>query len=134
MEASWSLQVAIHQVLIGDTDLTSLLGGAKVYDHVRRGRNFPYISIGETQTRNWDSDLHNGGEHLVTLHVWSQRPDRKEALEILQLCYARLHDAHLNLTEHRLINLRGEFQSVRRDPDGETYHGILRLRAVTETV
>ena len=36
------------------------------------------------------------------------------------------------LTGHRLINLRHEFSEARRDPDGETTHGIARFRAVTE--
>jgi hypothetical protein len=44
-----------------------------------------------------------------------------------------LHDAALSLTDHRLINLRHETTDVRRDPDGETYQGIVRFRAVTES-
>ena len=43
-----------------------------------------------------------------------------------------LHDQPLTLTGHRLINLRHEFSEARRDPDGETIHGIARFRAVTE--
>jgi len=43
-----------------------------------------------------------------------------------------LHDQALALTGHRLINLRHEYSEVRRDNDGETFHGIVRFRAVTE--
>ncbi len=40
----------------------------------------------------------------------------------------------LTLAGHRLVNLRQEFAEHRREPDGETIHGIARFRAVTEPV
>ena len=43
-----------------------------------------------------------------------------------------LHEAELALAGHRLINLRHEVSEASRDPDGETYHGIVRFRAVPE--
>ena len=45
---------------------------------------------------------------------------------------AALHDQPLTLSGHRLINLRHEHSEARREPDGETYHGIARFRATTE--
>ncbi len=45
---------------------------------------------------------------------------------------AALNDQQLSLDGHRLVNLRHELSEARRDPDGETYHGIARFRAVTE--
>ncbi len=43
-----------------------------------------------------------------------------------------LVDAPLELNEHRLANLRFIVADVRREADGRTYHGVVRLRAVTE--
>jgi hypothetical protein len=43
-----------------------------------------------------------------------------------------LHDRDLALEGHRLVNLRHELSEARREPDGDTYHGIVRYRAVTE--
>jgi hypothetical protein len=43
-----------------------------------------------------------------------------------------LHDQPLTLVDHDLVNLRHEFSEARPDPDGDTYHGIVRYRAVTE--
>jgi hypothetical protein len=43
-----------------------------------------------------------------------------------------LHDAALTLSGHRLVNLRHELSEARRESDGDTYHGIVRFRAVTE--
>ena len=34
--------------------------------------------------------------------------------------------------DHHLVNLRHEFSEARLDPDGDTFHGIVRYRAVTE--
>ena len=43
-----------------------------------------------------------------------------------------LNDAALTLDGHALVNLRFEFAETRRDPDGITYHGVVRFMAVTE--
>ena len=43
-----------------------------------------------------------------------------------------LHDQPLMLVDHELVNLRHEFSEARPDPDGDTFHGIVRYRAVTE--
>lgn len=66
--------------------------------------------------------------------MWSRAAGRKEVRTILEAVRAVLHDAVLTLTGHRLVNLRHEFSDTRRDPDGETYHGIVRYRAVTEPI
>jgi hypothetical protein len=42
------------------------------------------------------------------------------------------NDQTLPLSDHDLVNLRHEFAEVRLDPDGDTFHGIVRYRAVTE--
>jgi hypothetical protein len=38
----------------------------------------------------------------------------------------------VTLVDHELVNLRHEFSEARPDPDGDTFHGIVRYRAVTE--
>ena len=43
-----------------------------------------------------------------------------------------LHDRPLMLADHHLVNLRHEFSEARLDPDGDTFHGIVRYRAATE--
>jgi hypothetical protein len=43
-----------------------------------------------------------------------------------------LSDQALILNDHALVNLRYQFSETRQDPDGETYHGVVRYRAVTE--
>ena len=132
-DAASSLQQGIYQTLTGTSTVTDLLGGPNVFDHVPGSAKFPYLTIGETIMRDWSSGTEDGHEHIVTLHVWSRAGGQKEALEISGAVSDALRDTPIPLNGHQLVNLRYEFSQTRRDPDGETYHGLVRFRAVTET-
>ena len=60
------------------------------------------------------------------------RAARSRCIEIIEAIKDVLHDQPLMLADHHLINLRHEFSEARLDPDGDTFHGIVRYRAVTE--
>lgn len=130
--AGLELQKAINQRLRNDAAFVALLGGAKVYDDTPQQTEFPYVTIGRSLIRDWATATEGGHEHVVTLHVWSRAAGRKQALEIMHAIEELLHDQTLTLTGQHLVNLRHEFSDARRDPDGETYHGTVRYRAVTE--
>ncbi len=132
--AGWALQKAIYEKLIADTELTSLLGGPHVHDDVPRGTAPPYVTIGQSTVRDWSTGSEDGQEHMLTLHVWSRAVGRRQIQEMMAAVHASVHGATLSLTGHRLVNLRHELTESRRDTDGETYHGIMRYRAVTEPV
>ena len=51
---------------------------------------------------------------------------------MIEAIEAVLDDAALALDGHALVNLRFEMAEARRDPDGITWHGVMRFRAVTE--
>ncbi|MEI9900811.1 MAG: DUF3168 domain-containing protein [Hyphomicrobium sp.] len=130
--ASWALQQAMFAKLTNDSALVALLGGPRVYDDVPVRAAFPYVTFAQGTERDWSTGSEPGSEHALNLHVWSRASGRKEAQAIIEALRAALHEAALALTGHRLVNLRHESSEMRRDPDGETYHGIVRLRAVTE--
>jgi hypothetical protein len=130
--AGWALQKAIHGALTASAPLTTLLGGAHVFDDVPRDAAFPYLTFGQSTLRDWSAGGEEASEHILTIHVWSQAPGRKEAHAIMGTVRGVLHDQALALDGHRLVNLRHEISEARRDADGETTHGIVRLRAVTE--
>jgi hypothetical protein len=136
MSPSFSLQQAVFAALTADAALTALLGANRIYDDVPQGSALPYLALGQTSVRDWstggDPGTDSGTEHSFTVHAWSKARGKKEAHEILAAVRAALHDQPLALTGHRLINLRHETSDVRRDPDGETVHGLARFRAVTE--
>ena len=68
----------------------------------------------------------------MTLHLWSRAGSKKQVHDIIDAITFTLHDQPLSLVDHGLVNLRHEFSEARPDPDGDTYHGIVRYRTVTE--
>lgn len=130
--ADWALQEQIHTILTSDAAVTSLLGGAYVYDHVPRGADFPYVTFGRSTMSDWSTASDTGAEHVITLHVWSEAGGRKQTLDIMEAMRSALAEADIALSGHRLINFRHEFSEARREDDGETLHGIVRVRARTE--
>jgi Protein of unknown function (DUF3168) len=130
--ASWALQKAIHVALTQAAAITALVGGVRIYDDVPRDATFPYVTHGQSVVRDWSTVTDDAHEHLVTLHVWTRGAGRKQAHEILGLIERTLDQQALALDGHTLVSLRHEFSDIRRDADGETWHGLLRLRAVTE--
>ena len=132
--SAWALQEAIHQHLAEDSGLLGLLGGARIYDHVPRNTAYPILTFGQSVARDWTTGTEDGEEHILTLHVWSEGGSRQQAHEIMGAVRRALNDAPLALTDHRLVDIRHEFSEARPEADRESYHGIVRYRAVTEPV
>jgi hypothetical protein len=131
--ASLALQIAIVTALRASPPLAAILGvPPRVYDHVPPGTPFPYVTIAQTLERDWSTGSDIGHEHTVTLHVWSRTAGRRQAHDIATILSSTLHDVALVLHGHRLVQMRRELTEIRREPDGETWRGIVRLRAVTE--
>ncbi len=130
--ASFALQQAIFSKLANDAQTAAALGGPRIYDDVPARAEFPFMTFGQSTERDWSTGTDEGYEHTVTLHAWSRGRGRKEAQAVIYAARDALHDQNLSLAGHRLINLRHECSEVRRDNDGETFHGIARIRDVTE--
>ena len=126
------LQVAIHNALTNHAGVTTALGGPNVFDDVPQRTKFPYVTLGDIETRDWDTQTSVGHEHIITLHIWSNHRGRKEVQTIIGEIDDALDDENLILQNHTLINLHVVFWSAMRDLDGDVYHGIIRLRGVTE--
>lgn len=131
---AWELQKAVHGALTTHAGLLALLGGARVYDDVPRGAAFPYVTFGPSVTRDWSTGTEAGAEHVLTLRAWSKAGGAREVHLVLEAIRAALHEASLTLTGHRLVSLRHEASDAVRDADGETFHGTVRFRAVTEPI
>lgn len=132
--ASLALRKAVIARLAGDAAVVAALGGARIYDDVPTRSEFPYLTLASSSERDWSTGGDVGFEHALTLHVWSRAAGRKQAETAMAAALTALHDQPLSLTGHRLINLRHEFSDARRDADGETVHGAVRFRAVTEVI
>lgn len=127
-----SLRAAIRDALVNDSPLVALLGGEKIYDEPPRDAALPYVTLGEDVIADASTSTEPGGEHALTLHVWSRQGGHREAHVIAGAVLEALVDAPLALDGHHLANLRFLVADVRREANGRTYHGIVRLRAVTE--
>ena len=132
--ADWSLQKAIHATLVADAAVVASLGGPRIYDHVPRGQAYPYVTFGQSIVRDWSTGTDDGVEIVVTLHVWSRAAGRHEAADVMDAVRVALHDRPLTVEGSLLVNLRHELSEVRRDPDGDQFHGIVRLRAALEAL
>ena len=53
--ASVALRAAVHDALIADAGLVSVLGGPRVYDEAPRGAVFPYVTLGESRIANFSA-------------------------------------------------------------------------------
>jgi len=123
----WWIQRGIYQALANSSQL-----GARIYDHPPQVASYPFISLGQSLLHDWSTGTEDGAQHLLTLHVWSRAGGKKQVHDIIEAIKSTLHDQPLTLVDHELVHLRHEFSEARPDPDGDTYHGIVRYRAVTE--
>lgn len=128
----WDLQKAAYQALKTDAVLTSLLGVNWLYDDVPQNADFPYVVIDQMRINDWSTGTERGSEHSLMLHIWSRYRGKREVHEIADGLRDALHDAALTLDDNRLINLTHQYSDMKRDEDGETWHGVMRFRAVTE--
>jgi Protein of unknown function (DUF3168) len=130
--ASAALRAAIHDALIADAALATILGGPKIYDEPPRAAAFPYVTLGEARVADFSTDSEPVEEHQLMLHAWSRQGGHKEAHLIAGALLQALDDAALTLADHHLVNLRFAVADIRREADGRTYHAAVRFRAVTE--
>lgn len=130
----WDLQKAAYEALKADAALASKLGADWLYDDVPQNADFPYVVIDQMRVNDWSTGTERGSEHVLMLHVWSRYRGKREIYEISDTIRTALDDAALTLNDNRLINLTHQYSDLRRDEDGETWHAVMRFRAVTEPV
>lgn len=129
---AWELQKSIYAALINASDVTTAIGGARIFDSVPRDAKLPYVTFGAKSSRDWSTDTDEGQEHAITLHVWSDAGGEREAQLIMEAVRSALHDAPLAITGHRLVSLFHVSSDVQRLGDGKTIFGAVRFRAITE--
>ena len=127
-----ALQKAIYTALVSDAGVGALVGD-RIHDAPPRDATFPYLSFGTASLADWSTGSEDGAEHRFILNAWSREAGKSESYRLLEAAKTALHGAALALEGHSLINLRFETGAVARDPDGITWHGMIRFRAATET-
>jgi hypothetical protein len=120
--------------LAADAALLARLKGAYIYDGVPRGAPFPHINIGECETKPWDTQTSRGFEHIVTLHVWTREARPRKAQALLDCLDDWAAGAVVAMAGMRVVSLRNIFWTALNAPEAGLFHGVMRLRIVTEPV
>tara|TARA_R110000868_G_scaffold12110_7_gene58720 strand:- start:14007 stop:14432 length:426 start_codon:yes stop_codon:yes gene_type:complete len=132
-DADLALQKAIYACLCADTCVAALVA-TRIHDNVPGDVSFPYLTLGEAQVDDWGAGGAEGSEHFLSLHAFSRAGGRAEAKAVMGAVHGALHDAGLTLEGFHLVNLRFQSAETRRESDGTTWRGTIRLRAVTEPI
>lgn len=122
MNVEWEVQKAIFNAL--DNGLT-----VPVYDFVPQ-QNAPdtYVTIGEDTFNAMNTDGNIGFDSSLVIHTWDVSNGRKDT-KLLQWEIRQLLDrAEIPLTGYNPLGIDCESSQTILDPDGVTYHGILRFR------
>lgn len=131
MIAMKEFQKAVFERLSTDSELTSIIGQNAVFDHLIENENFPYIGLGEVNFVDWSTSSDEGADLVLTAHIWDRSPSRERCLQILEIVAALL-TPDLVLQTHKLVLQQIEFAEVRREPNSQDFHGLVRLRAKIE--
>lgn len=131
-----NLQKAIYQKLKGSATLTAVVVG--VYDDVPQSSDsglasaFPYVTIGDDSSTEWDTDTELGVEVLITIHVWSRAKGRTETKQIQKIVYNLLHRCKLSVKDSVLVGCEYISDESFMDSDGKTRHGVQQFRVTLE--
>ncbi len=134
MIAAAALQAAIHARLIGDTSVTTLLGGPKVHDRTPPEEAFPYVTFGAAASQDWSTGTERGDDHLIIINVWSRSQGKKQVLDIAGAVIASLETAALAPAGHRVVLLRLMGMDANYDSGLRGYRATVRFEALTEVL
>lgn len=123
------LQKAIYTSLSSHTPLTDKVQG--ILDDTDADQLFPYVVIGEPSSVPAYTKTSTREEIAWTLHCWSQYQGKRESFEILSLMNEAFTQQPLSLDGgFSVSSFQAEQMQVFTDIDGETRHGILRVRFI----
>lgn len=125
------LQIGIFNALNGFAPLTAL---APVFDFVDENQNYPYVEIGDNTSTDFDTATSRGFDSTIVIHTWAVQNGRKASWQIMDQIYAALHEVEFPMSGQVVIVCREEFSNLALDPDGATYHGVQRFRALIQGV
>lgn len=128
-----ALRKGLRAMLLANSELATALGGSKIYDEAPAGAARPYMTFGETQSRDWSGVCLDGDEHIFELIVWTNEHGLRQALDIAATAAGVLKTATPTIIGFQLVDLSVQGVSTRRDKDGRFARAHLRCRAVTET-
>ena len=114
-DLSVALQTTVYNALVGNSPLTTKLGGNKIYDFVPESNG---------------TKSEKGNDYTLVIDTFSRYRGSKETKEIMSLIYDVLHESDLSVSGASFLNLRFEFSDIIKENDGLTTHGFQRFSAI----
>lgn len=134
MSANNALQKGLIATLRNDAALSALLpvyaAVPAVFYYVPQGfdDSQPYVTIYEISMLPDDTVNTDGFAAEVTIHTWVEEETTAQAGAIMQAIYNLLHkNDTLPVVDYSVTGIDCEFQTILRDPDGKTRHGVQRF-------
>ncbi len=103
-----------------------------VYDHVPDQSAFPFVSIGQHDVDELDSDLVRAGTHRITLTIWSAHRGQQQVLDLMGQIDAALHHYETALSSGALVLMRIDDRRSTLDADGKTYMGSVTIEVIAQ--
>ena len=105
-----------------------------VYDNAPQGASFPYVTIGEANLTDDDTDRIQCVYISYVIHVWSQADGRKEIKTIMGEIYNALHltkfsESGYSFTENYFLSSDSFVET-----DGKTRHGVQTFKLTMEII
>lgn len=124
------IQQGIFATLNDDSTLGAMITG--VYDRVKQKTNYPYVVVGDASARDWSTKTTKGLESRLSIHIYSRKGGRKQALDIMSRIYELLHEGNPIISGLSLVYSRHDSSDIRLESDGQTYHGTLVFILLTQ--
>lgn len=134
MKLSLALQRSLISVLRSDAPLTTLLGGAHIYDappHAEQGL-LPHIILGDDSISNWPTKDSDGAEHTIMLTIWSDGQGYSEVKSIMAALYNAVEENALAIDGGQVISLRFLSARTSRESAGRLRRALCRFRVLVE--
>ena len=127
---SEELQKALYSRLTTDAVLMGMVEG--VFDQAAEQQAHPFVEFGPSDATEDDADCIIGAEYASQINVWSRYNGQLEAKRIADRVKKVLHRIELPLTDHAMVAIWVQQIRILQDPDGETTHGVVDVRALVE--
>lgn len=121
-------QKTIYEVLSGDATLTTLLGGAKIYDTVPDDMPYPYVVLYIMPLEDRGCHTLEGFESEFQISVWSQERGNLPIQNIQKRIDELLHKSEPCIDGWNILSLRRTVVDIQIEDDNITRHGIQRFK------
>ncbi len=124
------LQVALYDRLTTDIPLMSQVDAIQDYYGQESQKYTAYIVIGDDTSNSYGSKTFDGLETSITLHIWAVKKGRLYLKQIMDTLFAVLQNKPLAVSDANMLQIQHSFSDSFLEPDGVSFHGVMRFRTL----